>query len=89
MKLRTITVSGRSLTLADDEDVDAIKRRILELASTAPGFVDISVTGGTRASVLIALGASVVFEEEELTIDMSADVDQSQSFVSRRLRAMD
>jgi hypothetical protein len=89
MKLRTMTVSGRSLTLADDEDIDALKQRILELASTKPGFLDVSVSGGARASVLVALGASVVFEEEELSVDVSADVDESQSFVSRRLRAMD
>ncbi|MFS0894195.1 hypothetical protein [Microbacterium sp. 179-I 3D3 NHS] len=75
-----LMIDGIPSVLAQDQDVDVLKRRIEAAAATAGAFVDFVVVGNRRVSVLVTRRTRVVISVATVQFDPRDTGDENHPF---------
>lgn len=75
-----IAINGTSAFLAQEQDIDALKRRIEAVVQTGAGFVDFVVVGNRNVSVLVSSQTQVVISDATVVFDPRDTGDEDMPF---------
>jgi hypothetical protein len=85
MKRHYVVVAGTTFFLAQGHDVQTVKDSVVAALRAGGGMVDLIVVGNVEVSVAISPGVAVIFQSEEVDLDLrdSGDLaDPYRPFVS-------
>lgn len=75
-----VAVNGSSFSLAQGQDVEALKRRVEEAAQAGGRFVTFVVVGNRSVSVLVSQGTDVVLSVETVQFDPRDNGDDQMPY---------
>jgi hypothetical protein len=85
MRRHYVVVAGTTFFLAQGHDVQTVKDSVVAALRAGGGLVDLIIVGNVEVSVAISPGVAVIFQSEEVDLDLrdSGDLtDPYRPFVS-------
>jgi hypothetical protein len=80
MRRTTMQINGRDYLLAQDQDVDAIKRHALTALRDGGGIITTTLVGNRELDILFGTGIAITFQTDEVPDDDRDDGDLASPF---------
>jgi hypothetical protein len=80
MRRHFVVIAGATFFLAQGRDVQTIKDSVVTALRAGGGMVDLVVVGNVEVSVAISPGVAVIFQSEEVDLDLRDSGDLADPY---------
>jgi hypothetical protein len=81
MQRTLMQVNGRDYALAQNQDIDAVKARVVDAVRVQGDLVAVTLVGNTSLDVLVTPSVSITFLTEEVPADARDDGNLEAPFI--------
>jgi hypothetical protein len=81
MKRTTLRIDGTAYALAQGQNIDAIKRAVVQGVRDGGDLITLTVVGNKELDILVTAGVPVTFESEEIAYDNQDNGDLAAPYL--------